>query len=423
MTEAGRTWTRAEFEEEISRVADRLREEATGGPVTIDLPSGSAFLATFLAASAVGRPACTLHQDWARPELEAAIADVGGFEPDPDDDDPVFYIGFTSGTSGRPKPFVRSRNSWTSSFGAAGELFSIEDGDEVFLPGSMQHSHFLFGAVLALNRGAGVRLFEEFDAARLMGELRVTGRGVVYLVPTMLLALDDLGGEAAAGVHSLVVSGAKMEAHHWEIARRLFPGASVGEIYGASELSFVAVNTEGERPSDPGYVGQLFPGVEVEIRPPGVVHVRSPYLFDGYLEDSGLASPIGEDGFMTVGDMGVLDADGLSLSGRASNLLITGGKNVHPEEVEAALGTHPAVRECVVAGMPDPRWGDEIVAFMVPADPRTPPDPEELRRYLKELIASYKVPKRWFVVDGIPRTRAGKTDRSRDRLMERATRL
>jgi long-chain acyl-CoA synthetase len=285
--------------------------------------------------------------------------------------------------------------------------------------------------VFALDRGAGVRLFERFDAGLLARELSEASRAVVYLVPTMLSDLDDPGARPFDGVHSVVVSGAKMEAHHWEIARRLFPHALVGELYGASELSFVSVNTEGEDPADPGYVGRPFPGVEIEIRPTeeasadgaGVVHVRSPYLFEGYLDGSETSSPVGPDGFMTVGDIGRLTERGLSLVGRASNMLITGGKNVHPEEVEAQLGRHPGVDECVVLGLPHPRWGEELVAFLTAADDADGLSAEPLRAYLKERVASYKVPKRWFLVDEIPRTRAQKTDRSPERLFDGATEI
>lgn len=427
-----RTWSWSEFEGEVERVAADLERDPDGGPVKILLPSGTSFLARFLAAAVPGRPACTLHADWAKPELEAAASDVEAFRPTgAGQDDPVFYIGFTSGTSGRPKPFARRQRSWSSSFAPAAELFGLEAGDLVFLPGSLQHSHFLFGGVFALSRGAAVRLFERFDAGLLARELGETDRAVVYLVPTMLSDLDHLEARPFEGVHSVVVSGAKMEAHHWEIARRLFPDALVGELYGASELSFVSVNTEGEDPADPGYVGRPFPGVEIEIRPAGeasedgsgVVYVRSPYLFEGYLDGPETNSPVGDDGFMTVGDVGRLTERGLSLVGRVSNMLITGGKNVHPEEVEAELARHPGVRECVVIGVPHRRWGEELVAFVVAADDPAVLTVESLRGYLKERVASYKVPKRWFLVEQLPRTRAKKTDRSPEPLFAGATEI
>ena len=457
-SEAGaQSW--AEFEAEVDRTAGALRSEGRG-PVGILLPSGVRFLATFFASSAAGRPACTLHPDWAEPELEAAIEDAGitslvadrtgserslsgreqtgGSEPD-DDGDPLFYIGFTSGTSGRPKPFARRAGSWTSSFAPAAELLSVRPGDRVFLPGALHNSHFLFGAVFALNRGASIRLYERYDARALAADLDTAGPdaaagAVVYLVPTMIHDLAKTGAGPLESVHSVVVSGAKMEPRHWQSARRLFPRATVSEIYGASELSFVTVST-GERGGDPGYVGRPFPGVEVEIRPlepdagqgteagSGLVFVRSPYLFDGYLEDSVAVSPVDSAGFMTVGDVGRLGREGLSLSGRASNLLITGGKNVHPEEVEAVLSGHHSVAESVVVGVPHERWGEELVAFLSPAEDIERLDPADLRGSLEGRIAGYKIPKRWFGVERIPRTTAGKFDRSAERLFAASVEL
>ncbi|HNC94415.1 MAG TPA: hypothetical protein PLJ64_12830, partial [Solirubrobacterales bacterium] len=139
------SWSWREFLEDVERTAADLGESA-GEPVEIRLPSSKRFLARFFAAAELRRPACTLHTDWAGPELEAAITAARSFRPEippPEDEDPVFYIGFTSGTSGTPKPFARRSKSWISSFEPAGELFSIEPGDVVYLPGSLQHSHFL----------------------------------------------------------------------------------------------------------------------------------------------------------------------------------------------------------------------------------------------------------------------------------------
>jgi long-chain acyl-CoA synthetase len=247
----------------------------------------------------------------------------------------------------------------------------------------------------------------------------------------MVHDLAEAGTGPFDKVHSVVVSGARMEPRHWQAARRLFPRARVSEVYGASELSFVTVATD-ERDTGLGRAGRPFPGVEIQIRPfetgtdgeqlnaaesePGLVFARSPYLFDGYLENSEITSPVGGDGFMTVGDVGVLGPGGLSLTARASNLLITGGKNVYPEEVEAALSRHRSVSESVVVGLPHERWGEELAAFLVPGERGDAPDPVELRAYLAGEIARYKIPKRWFTVAAIPRTPAGKLDRSAERL-------
>jgi len=411
-------------------------------------------MCVMLGAAMVGRPVCTLHGDWSDDELQAALQEAGveevftrratlpasvvvnlppvlgqqsADEPEPeidascDAEDPLFYVGFTSGSSGRPKPFARRQRSWSLSFDVAAEMLAISSETEVVLAGSLQHSHFLFGAMLGWSQGAGVRFYERFDPHALARDLHAANAAVVYLVPTMIAALDRAGAAPMDGVRSIVVSGAKMEPHHWEAAARLFPSAETAELYGASETSFMTVNRRGPVADDPGYVGLPFPGVEIEIRPHaeadsghGVVYVRSPYLFEGYLDAGEILSGVPDDGLITAGDIGTIRPDGgLSLSGRASNLLITGGKNVHPEEVEIALADHPAVTECVIVGVPHPYWGEELVACVVTADRAA--DTDELEALLRSRVASYKVPKRWIAVDRLPRTTSGKIDRRRAR--------
>ena len=151
----------------------------------------------------------------------------------------------------------------------------------------------------------------------------------------------------------------------------------------------------------------------------GLLHVRLEEGDDEVAEAGDVVGVVRRE----RGRVGVLGEEGLSIVGRASNMLITGGKNVHPEEVESRLVEHGSVSECVVLGLPDPRWGEEIVAFVVSSGEGAGPDAADLRDHLKQRIASYKVPKRWFTVEAIPRTRAGKTDRSPDRLLELATEI
>ncbi|MFA4929016.1 MAG: AMP-binding protein, partial [Patulibacter sp.] len=202
------------------------------------------------------------------------------------------------------------------------------------------------------------------------------------------------------------------------IAARLFPAADVAELYGASETSFITVNRRGPVDDDPGCVGEPFPDVELQIRPRpeddpehGLVYVRSPFLFEGYVEDGAVVPGVPEDGFVTVGDIGTIRADGaLSLRGRASNLVITGGKNVHPEEIEIVLVAHDDVAECVIVGVPHPYWGEQLVAC-VAAVPGAEVRDEELRDFLRTRLAVYKIPKRWLVVDRLPHLPGGKIDR------------
>ncbi|MGX6447693.1 AMP-binding protein [Patulibacter sp. S7RM1-6] len=431
--------------------AATARQLAAGtGPVGVLDLEGVELLVVLLAGAAVGRATCTLHGDWSDAEVAAAMEDADVTEvftsravlpreglvrrppafgelsepagdvgaSGPADDDPLFYIGFTSGSSGRPKPFTRRQRSWTGSFDGAAELFSLSRETTVVLAGSLQHSHFLFGAVLGWSQGAPVRLYERFDPERVARDVRDAGPSVVYLVPTMLAALERAGVAPMPAVRSVVVSGAKMEAHHWQRAARLFPEAAVAELYGASETSFITVNQRGLVDDDPGYVGMPFPGIELEIRPRegdtpgnGLVYLRSAFLFEGYLERGEVVRGVPTDGFATVGDIGTIRPDGaLSLRGRASNLVITGGKNVHPEEVEIVLAADPTVAECAVVGAPHPYWGEELVAI-VAAAPDATIDEQGLRAGLRGRVAAYKIPKRWILVERLPRLSTGKIDR------------
>ncbi|MEI2701809.1 MAG: AMP-binding protein [Baekduia sp.] len=398
------------------RLAEDARVLAAGwdgqtGPVAIG-GRGPELLTALLAAAICGRPACLPQADFSPAERERALA--AGLRA-PDD---AFLVGFTSGTSGAPKPFVRGWESWETSFAPAAELHRIDARTAVVLPGALQHTHFLFGAVLALELGASVRTFPRFDASALLAALGAAERSSVFVVPTMLSAIEPRldGYGPLAGVRSVVVSGSAYDARHRAIARRAFPNARIVQIFGASELSFVTITVDDPGGPEPGSdVGAPFPGVEIELRE-GEIWVRSRYLADGYVSESGEPVPIADSrGFATVGDLGTVDASGhLTLVGRASNMVITGGKNVHPEEVEAVLRDHPAVADCVVVGVPDDYWGERLVALLEPAAEVAD---DELVATVKQRLASHKAPKEWHRTERLPRTESGKVARATARAM------
>lgn len=372
-------------------------------------------LTSFYGALLAGRPALVPHGDWAAPERERALAAAAALPHA----EGRALIGFTSGTSGTPKPFARSWESWASSFDAAAALCRIGDTTEVVVPGPLQHSHFLFGAVLAVERGAPLTLTGKFDRDAVCAALAGAGRAVCYMVPTMLVALA--GAAPMHGVAAIVMSGQKLEPRHRALARELFPRSRIVEIFGASELSFVSVTScdPGDEDPEPDAVGRPFPGVEVELRgledgaplaagEVGEIWVRSPYLAEG---------AAGADGFATCGDVGRVTPDGvIELRGRRSNVLISGGKNIHPEEVEAVAGQHGAVLACIVTAVADDYWGERLVG-LVEAVPGT-----ELERLAAELdtrvrarLAAYKAPKEWRLVERLPRTESGKLARPQAR--------
>lgn len=427
------TLTAAEFTAAVEVLAGTM--DGDRGPVAIELPSGPQLLTAFAAAAAAGRPACVAHLDFAPEERARALQAAGathvlnrsgelaptgasGVPLPAVDDDPIFYIGFTSGTSGAPKPFARRWKSWESSFDAAAELHRIGPGTTVLLPGSLAHSHFLFGAVLGLEREATVHTFSRFDAALLVEQLERSEDAVLFVVPTMLSAIEPvLEGRAPLDqVRSVIVSGSAFDGRHREISRAAFPEARIVQIFGASELSFVTVAVDDPGGPPPGDdVGVPFPGVEIELRGDNSeIWVRSPFLFAGHLSaDGALDDTLDEEGFATVGDLGRFDDDGrLSLIGRGSNMIITGGKNVHPEEIEAVLRDRDEVEDCVVVGLPDEYWGERLVGLL---ELRAPIDDSALVDAVRERLSPHKAPKQWIRVDALPRTVSGKVARARAR--------
>lgn len=323
-------------------------------------------------------------------------------------------VGLTSGTSGEPKLFVRDQASWATTLDRSDAAFDLRPGDRVAAPGALDHSHYFYGALHALTRGATVDL-------RPLEESFAPGTAIshVYLVPTLAVRLVELLGTRSCPALREVMSSAAP----WpEQARRrlaeLAPNAAVSHFYGASELSFVTLDSTRD-PGPPGSAGRPFAGVEIEIRDPadgsplpdgeqGVVHVRSDMLFSGYLTEEGLRDGPDRDGWATVGDLGTMRDGLLSLAGRASDTIVTGGLNVEPAEVEAALATLPGVAAVACVAFPDARWGEIPVAVLVPAAPTAPPTRAAVRAHARATLPPPSRPRRVFVVAQLPVSPRGK---------------
>ncbi len=324
----------------------------------------------------------------------------------PPGDDP-FYVGFTSGTAGAPKAFARDHASWLQSFAGSAEVFGIAGDDVVLAPGPLSHSHFLYAAVQALHAGATVLAPGRFDPSGVARALAAAATRLV-VVPTMLAELVRRPLPAPA-LTSVICAGAKLAPELAGEVRRALPDAELVEFYGASELSFVSVRRHGDG-CPPTSVGRAFPGVEVRVVE-GEIQVRSALVFAGYLDgDADGAARLLADGWATVGDHGRLDADGcLHVVGRAGSMLIVGGVNVYPEPIEELLARHPDVAEAAVVGLPSARWGVVPVAAVVPAAPAL--DVAALRRHAAAALPRIARPRRYVVVDALPRTRSGKLAR------------
>jgi malonyl-CoA/methylmalonyl-CoA synthetase len=203
-------------------------------------------------------------------------------------------------------------------------------------------------------------------------------------------------------------------------------GQRILERYGMTETIMNLTNPyDGER--RPGTVGQPFPGQEARIvdvvtrRPildeqPGEIQVRGPHVFKGYWQlPEATAEAFDADGWFNTGDLGWRSADGyFTISGRARELIITGGYNVYPREIEEVLVTHPQVADAAVLGLPDPEFGEQIVAAVVPQSSVTTsaaPNAEDLIAFCRDHLASYKKPRRVVFVDSLPRNALGKVQK------------
>lgn len=329
-----------------------------------------------------------------------------------------FYMGFTSGTTGNPKAFVRAHASWSSSFACNIVDFEIDGSDTVLIPGALVHSHFLYGAISTLYLGGTVYLLEKFIASRALAVLEEKSISTVFVVPTMVQAFLKQK-KLIQNRLTMISSGAKWDEASKLKLRSWFPNVTMYEYYGASELSFVTVLNDRVQQLKPGSVGKPCYNVELEIRTKnnelakvneiGKIFVRSKMLFLGYLvhPNEPIKKIYDENGWVTVDDMGYFDEDGyLYLVGRENNMILYGGINIFPEEIENVLSSHPDVEEVAVIGLADEYWGQIVAAVIVGNASK-----KSLIKHCKPLLASFKIPRTWIFITEMPHTISGKIAR------------
>lgn len=332
-----------------------------------------------------------------------------------------FYIGFTSGSTGVPKGFRRHHQSWTESLRVCLDTFGADAATRVLAPGRFSHSLFLFGMVLGLWSGAGVVVQERFSAARLMDTLQQGQTPCLVAVPSQLLLMLALAERRKTppidSVRLILISGARWMRDHTAALQALLPKARIVEFYGASETSFMAW-MDADAAAPPQAVGKPFSNVDIAIRdsqPPlgvGQIFVCSPMLFMDYVgPNSDNTAAVREGDWLSVRDMGYVDAQGyLCLVGRENRMVVTQGKNLFPEEVEAVLLADARIAQASVQGVADPIRGQMVVAVLqlqAGADALTLQDVAVLCRTHLE---AYKIPKRVWLCDVWPQTASGKTD-------------
>ncbi|MDM5320802.1 acyl-CoA synthetase [Bacillus altitudinis] len=329
------------------------------------------------------------------------------------DNDPIFYMGFTSGSTGSPKAFIRRQQSWIESFRTTADTFGITHQDHVLITGTLLSSHFLYGAISTLYFGGTVTLLEKFTPVKAKKALQTGDITVMYTVPTMTESMLEIDAFERDNRLLVISSGAD-----WGITSKKqlvtnYPHVTFFDFYGTSELSFVSYLSSNDFLLKPSSVGQSFSPIQIEVRradqtvcksnETGRIYVKSPMSFAGYLHE---VKPPKE--WITVYDMGWLDDDGyLYMSGRENGMIVYGGLNIFPEEIERVLNEQPEVKRSVVVGVPDPYWGEIPVAIIEQGQ-----QTKTVRQAVKEKLAAYKVPKKWLVIDQIIETSGGKIARA-----------
>lgn len=265
----------------------------------------------------------------------------------------------------------------------------------------------------------------QFDPALIL-ELFESLRGnMSLLVPTMLLRVlehPDMAVRDVSSVHTMVSGAAPVPAELIRRTKRAFD-CQFTNIFGQTEVSGVVTTTRvADTPEDQALtIGAAVPHVEIKVSDPatdeivligveGEICARGHQMMIGYLDDpQASAATLRNDGWLHTGDLGSMDERGyLCITGRLTDMIIRGGENISPREIEEVLYTHPRVAEAIVLGVPSEEWGEEVAAIIRPADPSRPPTAEELRTHCRAQIARFKAPALWAFVEAYPTTAAGK---------------
>lgn len=457
--EGVRTLTFGELDRRANRMAHVLeaRGVAAGDRVAVQLPNGITFIDLFLACTRIGAvfvPINVLYRERevahivhdAEPRVvvagqalrdqcppDAPFIDVHDLEASAevasertvrrriDGDDPAGII-YTSGTTGRSKGAVLTHNNFLANTTGILSCWQITERDRYLAVLPLFHVHGLGNGVCAwLASGCRMRLVERFDhqnALAWFDEFRPT---LFFGVPTVYVRLLEWPARDAsrvgAGVRLFVSGSAPLPAPVFDAFRDRF-GHAILERYGMSETLMLISNPyAGERRA--GTVGFPLPGVSVRIVGPdnrpvpageiGQVQVRGPNVFAGYWRQPDATAAAHVDGWFRTGDLAQQARDGyVTLCGRASDLIISGGFNIYPREIEEFLQEQAGIHEAAVVGVADPRRGEVPVAYVVTGDGF---DVDAVRTACQQAFASFKQPRAFVTIDALPRNALGKVQK------------
>jgi malonyl-CoA/methylmalonyl-CoA synthetase len=358
--------------------------------------------------------AAELAQEAARqPALDEALAHPTGDSP--------AAIVYTSGTTGASKGAILTHNNFAANALNLLACWQISASDRFLLPLPLFHVHGLGNGLHCwLISGCRMRLLERFEAAKAPGIFLDFRPTLFFGVPTMFVRMlefaPETAGEIGRSMRLFVSGSAPLPGQVLEEFRVLF-GQTILERYGMTETLMNISNPMGERRA--GTVGLPLPGVSIRLldeqgQPAadgqtGEIYLKGPNVFPGYWRREDATRAAFRDGYFRTGDLAVRSHDGYyTLCGRRTDVIISGGFNIYPREVEEFLLEQDEVSEAAVIGVPDAVRGEVPVAYVVP---RGAFDPDEMEKRCREKLASFKVPRAFVPIDSLPRTALGKVQK------------
>lgn len=339
--------------------------------------------------------------------------------------DDTAWLFYSSGTTGRPKGVMLTHgNLRAMSLAYALDVDQAAPDQATIYAAPISHGAGLYNFVFTRVGGAHVfPVSKGFDPAEIAALSRHFGQTVMFAAPTMVKRLVEWArgsGYRGEGIRTIVYGGGPMYLADIEDALSLF-GPRFVQIYGQAESPMTITSLRREVIADHAHpdharrrasVGQAMATVEVktvgEAGQPGEILVRGDTVMKGYWNNAEATAATLADGWLHTGDVGTLDADGfLTLTDRSKDVIISGGANIYPREVEEVLARHPAVLEVSVVGAPSAEWGEDVAAFVV-LRAGMQASPGELERWCLTEIASFKKPKRYVFRDELPKNSYGK---------------
>jgi len=376
-------------------------------------------LSAIAADASAGKHVLSIDGTSLGPSYEDALGDASANDAgiETEETDP-FCVAYTSGTTGKPKGVVISHRSRSLTFYCTALEWGLGPGRPTIAVAPMYHgAGFAFGYG-ALHTGGELWMLRSFDPEAFLHMAAGSRAQSVFLVPThaQMIRAHAEQPPRLPDLRTLYFNAAPMP-HPLKLwVSEAFPGVGLHELYGSTEAGIVSNCRPADVLRKPGSVGPPWYMTEIRVVDPdgnllsapctGELYSRSPFLMNGYLHDPDATEACTTpDGFLTSGDVVNLDEDGyIYIVDRTKDMIITGGVNVYPREVEDVLFRHPHVRDCAVVGLPSETWGEEVTAFVVAPDA----DPADLDRHCRGTLAGFKVPRRYEMVDALPRNAAGK---------------